>query len=51
MIPDKASRIKVEVNVPREYRETDESNNKDERGISVLIPSGREPLRPGIKGK
>jgi len=51
MIPDKTSLIKVEVNVPREYRETDESNNKDERGISVLIPSGREPLRPGIKGK
>jgi len=51
MIPDKASRIKVEVRVPRDYRETDESNNKDERGISVLIPSGREPLRPGIKGK
>jgi hypothetical protein len=50
-IPDKASRIKVEVKVPSFYREINESNNKDERGITLLIPSGREPLRPGIKGK
>jgi hypothetical protein len=51
MIPDKTSLIKVEVRVPSFYRETDGSNNKDERGITVLIPSGREPLRPGIRGK
>ena len=50
-IPDKASRIKVEVKVPSFYREIDESNNKDERGITLLVPSGREPVRPGIKGK
>jgi len=48
-IPDKASRIKVEVVVPRDYRETNTSNNKDERGITLLIPSGREPLRPDIR--
>jgi len=46
MIPDKASLVKVEVNVPSEYRETNTSNNKDQRGITLLVPSGREPLIP-----
>jgi hypothetical protein len=50
-IPDKASRIKVEVKATGSCRESDENNNKDERGITVLIPSGREPLRPEIRRK
>jgi hypothetical protein len=48
MIPDKTSVVKVQVRVDRLYRESDESNNKDERGVTVLIPSGREPVRPDI---
>jgi hypothetical protein len=51
MIPDKTSLIKVEVRVPSDYRDIDESNNKDVRGVTVLIPSGIEPLRPGMRGK
>lgn len=49
MIPDKTSRIKVEVNIPSYCRETNTSNNKAERGITLLVPSGRKPLRPDIR--
>lgn len=48
-IPDKTSRVKVEVNIPSYCRETNTANNKDERGITLLVPSGIRPLRPDIR--
>lgn len=51
MIPDKTSMIKVAVSVDRLYRETDESNNSDEKGVTVLTPSGIRPATPDIRKK
>jgi hypothetical protein len=51
MVPDKTSMIKVAVTVDRLYRETDESNNEDQRGVTVLIPSGTRPATPDIRKK
>jgi len=51
MIPDKTSMIKVTVSVERLYRETDESNNSDEKGVTLLTPSGIRPATPDIRKK
>ena len=49
IIPSGANIIRVEVDPTNRYREINETNNADERGISLLIPRGVEPLKPGIK--
>jgi hypothetical protein len=50
-IPDKTSIIKVGLTIDRAYKDSNESNNTDQRGVSVFIPSGREPFRPGMGTK
>ena len=51
MIPEKTSMIRIELSVPRDFEETDISNNKEERGITVFIPSGVRPATPDIRKK
>lgn len=51
VIPDKTSMIKVAVSVERLYRETDESNNSDEKGVTLLTPSGIRPATPDVRKK